>query len=410
LNLPLHVGDERLPLVRARLFLLVRSLRKRGVLQAPHHIGERMAPALHLLPELWARLRVEILGEELLAEILPGVERCLASGGEVTRVEGGLSARGPVDWHQTWRRQLERGEQTLLVTRHWKRKLDLPENRLLFHALQEVADGAERALRAPIFPEEAAPLRAIEERARYALRRPPWRDMESGDRDSIRRAAQRVQRLPGRPAYAALLRWWDEWQFLQETVPGTAPLAEPALEPDWLFELLLLFELVNALAAHLPVRQCRALYQDSRLPAFVARAPGGGLEIFYQSGSMLAEQRSLADIRAIPDIILRLPGPEPSYVILDAKNYVSSGHTQALYKMLGYLYQFGYSGTGHHHFHRVRAGIIAFPTLEREGHGLRHWQRDLPGAQMVSSFVLPPLPDPRFTGLQELVQWLISAV
>ncbi len=105
---------------------------------------------------------------------------------------------------------------------------------------------------------------------------------------------------------------------------------------------------------------------------------------------MFAAQRSLADIWGVPDIVLQLPGAPPSYVILDAKNYGPSGHTQALYKMLGYLYQFGYDPRGTHAFERIHAGVLAFPTEEREGRALRHWQRDLPSAQAVLSFVLPP--------------------
>ncbi|MDQ4077368.1 MAG: hypothetical protein M3220_14115, partial [Chloroflexota bacterium] len=189
---------------------------------------------------------------------------------------------------------------------------------------------------------------------------------------------------------------------------GVHSLLDPALEADLLFELLLLFELVAALARHLPVRQSRALAEDSQAPSFVAQTPQGQLLVYYQTGSMFAQQRSLVDIWGVPDIVLQLPGEPPSYVILDAKNYGPSDHTQAIYKMLGYLYQFGYDPTGTHAFDRVLAGILAFPTEEREGKGLRNWQRNLPGAQAVMSFVLPPLSDAEYTGLDDLVSWLLE--
>jgi hypothetical protein len=77
-----------------------------------------------------------------------------------------------------------------------------------------------------------------------------------------------------------------------------------------------------------------------------------------------------------------------------------------LYKMLGYLYQYGYAADGEHRFGKVLAGALAFPTEEKEGQGLRNWQRELPGAQRVFGFVLPPLPVGHYSGMSELVRWL----
>jgi hypothetical protein len=353
---------------------------------------------------------VELLGEQLLSDLLPAIERQLASMGELRRQESSLSAHAPVDWPATWRRTLTRPGNTGLITRHWERQLDLPENRLAYHALQALAVDAAAAASAVTSRQEAAPLLSLSERARRSLQRPPWRYFAVGAQEApLQEAAGRIRKnLPHRPAYGALLAWWQQWQMWHQPATGARPLLDPALEPDWLFELLLLFELVTALARYFPIRQNRALGGDSRIPAFVARTPRGPLSIFYQTGSMFASSRSLTEIWGIPDIVLQLPGALPSYVILDAKNYGPKGHTEAIYKMLGYLYQFGYDPSGSHAFHRIHAGVLAFPTHDREGHDLRNWQRDLPGAQAVMSFVLPPLADARFTGLDDLVAWLIE--
>ncbi len=409
-NLPLQPGDERLPAVRARLFLLVRSLWKAGVLQVPLALGPDDAPALQLLHPLWQRLRVELLGERLLRDVLPAIERHLSSEGEPRREESGLSPHAPVDWPATWRRNLRRPGETVLVLRHWERNFHLPENQLAFHALLSLAQNAEIALRSALSPAEAAPLRRLRDDAQRHLRQPPWRTFNADGAEAwVSEAETRIrQTLPHRPAYTALLAWWQQWQVWHQPCGGDHPLLDPALEPDLLFELLLLFELVFTLAQHFPVRQSRPLGGDSRAPLFTAETGRGPLLLFYQTGTMFAEQRSLEEIWGIPDIVLQLPGNLSTYVILDAKNFGSNNHTQAIYKMLGYLYQFGYDAAGTHRFERIHAGILAFPTDEREGHALRNWQRHSPDAQAVMSFVLPPLPDERYTGLQAFVDWLVG--
>ena len=430
MNQPLHRDDERLPAVRARLFLLVRSLWKAGIVQVPLSVQMSQPPALQLLHPLWQRLRVELLGEQLLRDILPAIERQLVSEGELRREECRLTPNGPVDWPATWRRQFARPVDPPIVTRHWTRILDLPENYLAYQALHALAHDAHRALNAsatlqanaPLSPEESAPLRRLRDRSRLRLQRAPWAGFSTQGathfkdalhlfrRGTSHLASRRASLLSVRPAYAALLAWWQQWQSWHQPATGPHSLLDPDLEPKWLFELLLLFEVVAALSRYFPIRQSRALAENSCTPAFVAQTPAGALALFYQTGSMFTNQRSLKDIWGVPDMVLALPGHEARYLILDAKNYGPNAHTQAIYKMLGYLYQFGYNGTGKHNFDRILAGVLAFATNEREGCGLRNWQQAAPDAQAVMSFVLPPLPDERFTGLEELVTWLLEQI
>lgn len=420
-NQPLLPHDDRLPAVRARLFLLVRSLWKAGIVRVPLTLqGGEMFPALQLLHPLWRRLRVELLGEQLLRDVLPVIERQLASEGELIYSPSRLPPRAPIDWPATWRRQVSRPvlEEASLTVRHWVRLLELPENLLALVALQALWADLNSTLQQPLSEQEAAPLHALFARTSQRLRRPPWRYLahqfprareKAFVAEIVIAATQRIrERLGTRPAYVALLAWWQQWQQWRQPITGPHSLFDPALEPKWLFELLLLFELVATLARHLPLRQTRALAERSTIPVFTAQTAQGTLAIYYQTGSMFKTQRSLTDIWGIPDIVIRLPNEKPSYVILDAKNYAPKGHTQAIYKMLGYLYQFGYSATGEHHFDQVQAGVLAFSTNEREGNALRHWQRSSPNAQAVMSFVLPPLPDERFTGLDEFVRWLLN--
>ena len=86
-------NDPRLPAVRARCFLLVRSLWKAGVLRQPLALEPSEAPALRVLAPLWRRLRVELLGAALVETILPPIERQLASAGVLRREEASLPPR-----------------------------------------------------------------------------------------------------------------------------------------------------------------------------------------------------------------------------------------------------------------------------------------------------------------------------
>jgi hypothetical protein len=339
----------------------------------------------------------------------------MASEGAVQREESGLEPDAPVDWPATWRRNVSQPMGGTLVLRRWERRLRLPENLLAHRVLHELATDAAHAARTTATPIEAAPLRQLHERATRQLARPPWRNMGPVVREdaTLRQAEQRIRlRLAPFPAYGQLLAWWQQWSGWHQPESGARSSStdpwDPALEADWLFELLLLFEILALLSRHLPVHQLRSLNENSQQPLFLATTPEGPLLVYYQTGSMFAAQRSLDEIWGIPDIVLQLPGVEPSYVILDAKNYGPDGHTQAIYKMLGYLYQFGYDPGGTHTFDRVHAGVLAFPTEEREGRGLRNWQQELPGAQAVMSFVHPLLPDEQYTGLDEFVGWLLG--
>ena len=426
MNQALHHGDKRLPAVRARLFLLVRSLWKSGMVRVPLTLQKGESRALQLLHPLWQRLRVELLGEQLLRDILPAIERHLISEGTLQRRESSLTPNGPVDWPATWRRQLGHPTDSPIITRRWTRTLDLPENHLAYYALKAVAHDCQAALSSvsdtphTLTLAERAPLRRLRDQIVLRLQRPPWNTLFVKRKSALNLhsplampnvstfLAHRSSHLSAHPAYMALLAWWQQWQGWQQPAAGQHALLDPELEPKWLFELLLLFEVVAALAYHFPIRQTRALAQNSAQPAFIAETPTGPLALFYQTGKMFSNQRSLKDIWGIPDVVLRLPGSKPTYLILDAKNYGPSAHTQAIYKMLGYLYQFGYNASGKHHFDEVLAGVLVFPTNEREGYGLRNWQEAIPNAQAVMSFVLPPVPDKQFTGLQELIAWLIE--
>lgn len=405
-NAPLTSDDARLPAVRARTLTLIRSLWRAGILRVP--VCDSPIPGVWpFLPQVLHLLRVELLGRELTETILPAVERHLRAGGEWRHEETRLPAGGPVVWPATWQhwhRTLP-GDPTVVV-RTWQRAFGLPENRLAVLALEHVLSAAQQV---------AAPLRAagmadatdISDNVRDTRERPPWCWIEAGDEPAhiVCHARERIQRLGNRqPAYAQLLTWWHRFHARRTTTQGAIALEDAGAEPDLLYELLVLLELVLALSRHGPVRQVRSLAgadADPTAPLFEASTAAGTLQIFYQTGSMFTAQRRLKGVWGTPDIVVALPQPT-RYVVIDAKNYGPANHTDALYKMMGYLYNFGFPNS----FEHISAGVLAFPTVDREGAGLHAWHPDQ--EQALFSIVVPPLPTDRFTGMTDLARWIVE--
>ncbi|MCB0076310.1 MAG: hypothetical protein KDD73_02730 [Anaerolineales bacterium] len=406
LQRPLTADDPRLPAVRARLFLLVRALARQGVLRMPLASSAGPPLTLHWLPTLWQRLRVELLGPTLLNEVIPAIERRMNSTGQrEARLSHDLPPRATVDWPATWRQQLRQPFQTPLVTRHWQRDLDLPQNRLARAALTAVAhDASQSAVDLPL-GEERMLLSRLGERASRRLSAMPWREISA--QTPVIDPSDLTRTLRGE-AWRRLAQWWQAWQQWQPPHAAAGGVVlDPALEADWLFELLVLFELLMELASRFSLWQSRSLGDAAQRPLFVGRSAAGRFALYYQSGSMFRDQRSLQAVRAIPDIVIELPASR-GYVLIDAKNYGPQGHSQAIYKLLGYLYQFGYDAESGHRFEQIQGGILVFPTEEREGRGLHAWQRPVAGAQPVLGLVLPPTGNDQYSGMAELGQWLAT--
>lgn len=405
-NTPLTPSDERLPAVRARALTLIRSLWRAGVLRVPTH-DSHMPGIWPFLPQVLHLLRVELLGRELLETVLPAVERYLRAGGEWQHEETRLPAGNPVVWPATWQRwhRTLPGDPTVVV-RTWQRAFGLPENLLAVLALERVFSSAGHV---------AAPLRAagmadtvnIADRVRETQQQPPWCWIEVDGEPAhiVRSAHERIEQLGNRqPAYGQLLAWWHRFHARRTTIQGTVAVENPTVEPDLLYELVILLELVFALSRHYPVRQVRPLAgadADPTAPLFEASTAAGTLEIYYQTGSMFSAQRRLKDVWGTPDIVVALQQPV-RYVVIDAKNYGPANHSDALYKMMGYLYNFGFPNS----FERISAGVLAFPTVDREGAGLHAWHPDQ--EQALFSIVVPPLPSDRFTGMSELIRWIVE--
>ncbi len=404
-NEPLTAHDPRLPLVRARVFALVRSLWKAGVIRLPLEPAPQRE-AWAFLPLVWRLLQVEMWGKVLAEQVLPGLERALHAGGEWESEDAPLPPTAPPDWPRTGRTYVQRrATPRPVVQRRWRRTFDLPENRLAAWGLDRLVAQARR-LGAPLAAAGVRDALAVASALADRRRRPPWCWVTSPAPAEARRVEQaarnRIAALGSRrPAYRRLWAWWQQWRQWEVQSGGALPAEDPAVEPDRLFELLVLLELVRALGQRGTVRQVRPLAGPATAPLFVVNGPRR-LRVYYQTGAMFRATRRLKEVVGIPDIVIEL-GEGGPYVLLDAKNYGPAHHAEALYKMMGYLYNFGYPDR----FEAIRAGALAFSTAEREGTGLYRWSTT-DGGQSLLSFVVPPVPERGFTGMEAFVALLFQ--
>ena len=91
-------------------------------------------------------------------------------------------------------------------------------------------------------------------------------------------------------------------------------------------------------------------------------------------------------MRGTPDVVIRIGGRT---ILGDMKNYAPRNYTQAIYKMLGYLYNFGYP----HRWNEIDAGVLFFPEPSEQHPGFRVLEPRLEVGlrhQDIGSLIIPP--------------------
>lgn len=107
---------------------------------------------------------------------------------------------------------------------------------------------------------------------------------------------------------------------------------------------------------------------------------GRELDLWYQSSHGLD---TYTEVRGIPDVVLRIDGRT---ILGDMKNYSVHGYTQAVYKMFGYLYNYGFPDR----WGEIDAGVLFFPSPNAPRFpGFRILDR-AEGPQEVGSLIIPP--------------------
>lgn len=399
---PLQGGPARLR-ARQRTLYLAASLLDRGFApQLPaRDAGE--APALRYLRPAVDLVRLLSHGARLFTEVLPPI-RARLSFTPVRVVEARpFQVRGPLDVPATLRGAAARAEThpTVLVSRRPQREHDTPENiltALTVRTVQSDAARLRRALNTRLQVTELTELGRLAASAGRFLRLPqlsavalalddallddpagpPARALEA----RVRQRALQQPRALG--PYLGLVEWREAYRrWFADAQRGAADAASWETDDNTLYEHLVLLELADAFSRRARrSTQRRGRGAAGQQPLFAFLLPDGRqVELWYQTG--MGRQR-YTNLRAMPDVTIRVG----TRVILgDMKNYATANYSAALYKMFGYLYNFGYPDR----WHEIEGGVLFFPQPDGHHHpGYRRLTTRRPGEQWIASLVVPP--------------------
>jgi hypothetical protein len=366
-------GEQARLRARQRTLYLAASLLRRGFDPDVGSAALGEHPNLRYLHRFVSLVRLVIHAETLFTEILPAIRDRLTFRADRYVERRPFQARGAVDWAITLREGWTRAERapTILVSRRPNRDYATPENVLTALTLATVRADAGRLLHTSsqqLDPTEVDLLRRVVAASERTARVPQLRTLDMAlDEDlradpfGVRAAAletDTLERARHRPRamgpYRELVEWRRRYRsWLTDAQRSSTRLPYWAADDNQLYEVLVLFELANAFSGR-AVRsvQRRAMGSPHR-PVFSFRLPDGReLELWYQSSHGL---NTYTEVRGVPDVIFRIHGRT---ILGDMKNYSVHGYTQAVYKMLGYLYNYGYPDR----WSDIDAGVLFFPS------------------------------------------------
>ncbi len=390
-------GAEARERVRRRTLYLTASLLDRGFVPDVPAPAPGEPPPLRYLRPAVDLLRLLTHGDRLFREVLPPIRARLSFLPERVVESRPFQVRGPLDLPATLRGAAGRGEPhpTVLVSRRPRRDHATPENRLTALTLQTVERDAARLLRTlrdRLGAQERRQLGQLHTGAQQTLRLPQLAAAAAtlpaqSPADPLRLEGEVQERAVRRPRllspYLALVAWrrrYRTWLMELEATAGDSA-AWQTDDDNLLYEHLVLLELATALAGRARrARQRRARGHADR-PMFAFDLPDGReLELYYQTSPRI--QRRYANVRAIPDVSLRVGD---RLVLGDMKNYAPGNYTQGVYKLLGYLYTYGYPDR----FAAIDGGVLFFPQPSGQHPGWTVLPAS-PGGQWVATAIVPP--------------------
>ena len=395
--------------MKARIVHLVIGLFKRGYLDCALPVSLETQPALHLAERLRRLLKLQIMTATLTDSIIPKIRRRISFVSERTTETQRYRIRGALDPIKTLKANTYMSTTpvlTNLVGRRPVRDFHTPENLLTVYTLLRVKDDADHLLDDPSIAShmdrrERQILHGIRRKCRFALRTgifarliPEVSQIQYGAsaRSEIDRligqAYERVGRMRGfQEGYRALLTWQEDYATDNISTPGTAytaPFRE--ITPDRAYELLALLEVLLCIGKNGRIRQRETRSGRTTQPAFECRFKDGDRwEIFVQTALPLRDVRYFPHLVGIPDIIIRNPATG-RILICDAKQYTISSYGVAFYKMMGYLYQFGYPDA----FSKVAGGVLFVPKNIGQEPGWTIWAgTGAPDRQALATLTIP---------------------
>ncbi len=225
---------------------------------------ESEMPQIPLLQQYDRYIRLALLSDELLDDIMPRIRRQLALQTDHARLLEEAPTRGAIDWQRTALHALRDTPglaPTRFATRLRQRSTTTPENLLTVALLLAYRGELRRAQQEEMGDEalseqERLLLAGADERAERELAAPYARDLvEAASRSEIDALIEQVTaRLrPGPNPYRDLIDWWQRWQRFtaarggEAIHPALASRHEDEKVDAWLYELWIALELVHFL-------------------------------------------------------------------------------------------------------------------------------------------------------------------
>ena len=349
----------------ARVAHLTSALLSRNILDRSSGAAFGRHPSLRFLERFRRLLILEALTDELVRSILPSLRNRISFVSTNTLERHALRLTGAFDAKETL---LSRPEALLsplftqYVSRRVERSFQTDENRLIVVTLLDVIADVESLLShtdlyCHLAPKEKTALEDCAWRLRRELRQAPFNRLGE-ECQAIRRAESPFRRdhvettairriqlngLMNAEAYQAFLRWREKYERLHLVDIGKeTDIAPRDITREQEYELLTLLEILLRLSYQGRVTQIRAVGHSVGSPLFdCVFTDGTRWELYYQTAEPIRRYRRIKPLVGIPDLIIRNPKTDRVFLV-DAKRYTVTSIGGALYKMMGYLYQFGY--------------------------------------------------------------------
>ena len=373
--------EDALERMLARIIPLFLGLFDHSIIGDTLPVGFVSHPTIVLTDRLIRLLKLEVMGDTLTETIIPCIFRRISFQSEQIFESRRLSLRGTLDPVRTIHANAQKVVTPVLldlVGKRPTRNFNNPENMLTVLVLLQIIQDTDRFLQSPdiislLHARERSILQSLGTRCRFVLRshilkrfiqvtRPYQMSNQTKQIKFLVEVEERINKQKqDMEGYRMLIRWYREYLLLNLTDPGLAYQAPAGrLSSDRAYELLVLLEMLTGLGRYGYARQ-RSIHTGShsqnRSADFECRFfDGDRWEIYIQTSGPLRSHRYLSKLTGIPDMVIRNP-ITGRIMICDAKEYTTTSFGTAFFKMMGYLYQFGYPEA----FDSVAGGLLFVP-------------------------------------------------
>lgn len=303
-----------------------------------------------------------------LVDILQNVRRQVNFDTPTSLETEKFQIKGAVNWSRTCIKNLRNFNPQIseFVYYHPEKRFKTPLNSLLTLTFLQIKKDCEELLyrsklEEPLLETEKIKLRKIIYSCEKEIGSFPLSSNKSNVIDSMYRSQEKLgqilekqakkqlkrERRPN-PSYKELLRWRKKYKELEKElgIPQKNFTFTTSSPFHKLYEMWFLLEFIRFLIQEAEVSVKLSKTQDFHF--FRIEVHDLRLSLYYQRSEPL--EKGWAKIRGLPDYVM-VNDHTNEKILLDAKKYEEED-ARAIYKMLGYMHNFG-----------VRTGILFFPSL-----------------------------------------------